>query len=113
VEWCEQVRIDLVQDLRESIAVLQKPKSLADEATNSGKKREENSKLKLLIGLAGAQYDPLAKCPRFLVFLDRIQGDREIIEFMQRCVGYSLSGETSEQCMFILTGTRANGKPHF
>lgn len=39
--------------------------------------------------------------------------DYELIRFVQKAMGYSLSGDTSEQCMFILWGTGANGKSTF
>ena len=32
---------------------------------------------------------------------------------MQRVIGYSLTGTTSEQCLFILIGDGANGKSTF
>jgi len=40
-------------------------------------------------------------------------GNLDMIEFLQRAVGYSLTGETSEQCFFLLYGTGANGKTTF
>jgi len=59
----------------------------------------------------GAAYDPAAQCPRWLLFLDTIfAGDQSKIDYVQRAVGYSLCGEVSEQCLFILTGSGANGK---
>lgn len=58
--------------------------------------------------------DMFAKCERWLAFLDRIMGGNvEMIEALQRCVGYSLTGDVSEQVMFILYGTGANGKSTF
>jgi putative DNA primase/helicase len=60
------------------------------------------------------QYDPSATCPRWLQFLEEIfPGDPGLIEFIQRAVGYSLTGLTNEQCMFILHGNGANGKSTF
>jgi putative DNA primase/helicase len=62
----------------------------------------------------GATFDPATQCPRWLKFLDTIfAGNRDIVDFVQRAVGYSLSGETTEQCLFIMTGTGANGKSTF
>lgn len=56
-------------------------------------------------------FDPDASCPRWLRFLDEVfRGDHELIEFIQRAVGYSLTGITSEQCMFLCYGKGANGK---
>lgn len=57
------------------------------------------------------EFDPLAKCPEWMKFLNRIFGDnQELITFIQRAIGYSLSGETCEQCLFFLHGAGANGK---
>lgn len=39
--------------------------------------------------------------------------DQEIIQFMQRAIGYSLTGSTREQVMFILHGKGRNGKSLF
>ena len=62
----------------------------------------------------GAPYNPEAECPRWLQFLDEIfLGDQELIDFVHRAVGYSLTGSTVEQCLFICYGTGANGKSTF
>lgn len=56
-------------------------------------------------------YDPNAKCPMFLDFLDRIfDGNDTLIAYIQRVVGYVLTGSTGGQCMFVLYGSGANGK---
>ena len=36
-----------------------------------------------------------------------------MISFVQRSVGYSLSGYTDEQCLFLLVGRGSNGKSTF
>jgi putative DNA primase/helicase len=60
------------------------------------------------------EYDPSAKCARWHKFLDEIfAGDSDLIDFIQRAVGYSLTGDTREQCLFILHGNGANGKSTF
>ena len=59
-------------------------------------------------------YKPDAQCPQWLKFLDSIfLGDKEITGFMQKAVGYSLSGSMKEQCVFILYGVGMNGKSTF
>ena len=58
-------------------------------------------------------YHPGATCPRWLRFLQEIFQDGELVSFIQRSVGYSLSGDTREQCLFLLHGTGANGKSVF
>jgi len=61
--------------------------------------------------LAPVEFDPTATCPLFEGFLDRIfAGDSELISFVQRAVGYSLTGITSEHVVFLCWGKGANGK---
>ncbi len=68
----------------------------------------------LITKLAGACYDPGAKAPTWLAFLDRIMAGSEcMIQFLQRAVGYSLTGDTSERAMFVMWGSGANGKTTF
>jgi putative DNA primase/helicase len=56
-------------------------------------------------------YNPKAECPTWLEHLDAVfQGDKALIAYFQRCVGYSLTALTVEQCGFFLVGTGANGK---
>ena len=55
-----------------------------------------------------------AECPNFRKFLnDVFEEDSELIEFVQRAIGYSLTGSTAEQCLFIMIGDGANGKSTF
>jgi putative DNA primase/helicase len=59
-------------------------------------------------------FEPDARCPRWLRFLDEIfGGDQELIDYIWRAVGYSLTGDTSEQCVFTCYGSGANGKSVF
>lgn len=60
-------------------------------------------------------YNPEAvDTPQWDKFLDDIfGGDRDLIRYIQKAVGYSLSGSTSEQCAFFLYGTGRNGKSTF
>lgn len=61
--------------------------------------------------LAPVDYDPAAQCPTFLAFLERIMGGSgELVTFLQRAIGYSLTGDTSEQVLFVPWGAGANGK---
>ena len=53
-------------------------------------------------------------CPRWLQFLEEVfDGDAEVIGFMQRVCGYTLTGSTKEQKLFFLYGTGRNGKSVF
>ncbi|MCM1506976.1 MAG: phage/plasmid primase, P4 family [Ruminococcus flavefaciens] len=48
------------------------------------------------------------------MFLNQIfNNDKELIRYIQKALGYSLSGDTSEQCAFFLYGTGRNGKSTF
>lgn len=56
-------------------------------------------------------FDERARCPRFEQCLREIfEGDSEVIEFVWRAIGYSLSGSVNEQCFFACHGSGANGK---
>lgn len=64
--------------------------------------------------MAAAKFDPAAKCPRWEQFLIEIfQGDLEVIEFIQRAIGYSITGHAGEEKLFICHGLGANGKSIF
>jgi putative DNA primase/helicase len=53
-------------------------------------------------------------CPLWLEFLHRVTGhDCELQRFLQRMVGYCLTGTTREHALFFLYGTGANGKSVF
>ncbi len=68
----------------------------------------------LLTSATDVPFEPDAKAPRWMRFLDEVfLGDADLITFIQRAVGYSLTGETQEQCFFILHGAGANGKTTF
>jgi putative DNA primase/helicase len=56
-------------------------------------------------------FDPAAPCETWERTLGVIfGGDRELIAYVQRAVGYSLTGDTSEQCLHLCHGTGSNGK---
>ena len=57
---------------------------------------------------------PSGGCPLWLEFLRRItDGDDDLIAFMKRMIGYSLTGSTREHALFFGYGTGANGKSVF
>ena len=61
--------------------------------------------------LAPVPYDPTATAPTWAAFLDRIMDHNPVlITFLQRAIGYSLTGKTSERVLFILHGKGKNGK---
>jgi putative DNA primase/helicase len=57
---------------------------------------------------------PEAQCPRWRQYLEEVFcGDQELTDYVHRAMGYCLTGETSEQCVFMCYGTGANGKSTF
>jgi P4 family phage/plasmid primase-like protien len=59
-------------------------------------------------------FDPDAKCPTWTAFLNRVMADnRALVKFLQRAIGYALTGMTNEEVLFFLYGTGANGKSTF
>jgi putative DNA primase/helicase len=61
-----------------------------------------------------APYQPDAEAPQWQRFLDTVlAGDRELERFLQRAVGYSLTGLTTERALFFLYGHGRNGKSKF
>lgn len=70
-------------------------------------RREDRLRLR-----ADVMYDLNATAPRFIRFLDEIfDGDQvAMVPFMQRALGYSISGLNSEQAVFIGWGPGKNGK---
>jgi putative DNA primase/helicase len=68
----------------------------------------------LMTKLAPVDYDPAAKCPLWDRSLDRwMGGNRELVTYVQRLVGYSLTGDVSEQVLWFFHGAGANGKSTF
>ena len=59
----------------------------------------------------GVDYTEKVDCPLWIEFLNQtFQNDQELIHFIQKIVGYSLTGSNAEQVMFILFGNGRNGK---
>jgi putative DNA primase/helicase len=64
-----------------------------------------------LTKLAPVAYEPQATAPTFAAFLTRIfANDPAMLGYLQQAIGYSLTGQTIEQCWFLLHGIGANGK---
>lgn len=63
--------------------------------------------------VAGAPYEPEATCPTWDGFLRHAVPDEATRRFLQRAVGYSLTGHPIEQAFFVLSGTEGTGKGTF
>ncbi len=58
-------------------------------------------------------YVPNAKCPKFETFMEKILPNKEIRDFVQRAVGYSITGHSDEKAWFYcydVTHRGNNGK---
>lgn len=64
--------------------------------------------------VSSVTYDPTAKCPRFEKFVFEVTGgDRDLANYMQRIVGFCLSGSVENQSIFVMHGGGNNGKGVF
>jgi putative DNA primase/helicase len=65
----------------------------------------------LITKLAPVNYNTDALCPAWIDHLNKIMaGNTELIRFLQKAFGYSITGDTSERKLFIEYGSGANGK---
>ena len=62
--------------------------------------------------ISGITYDPNATCPRWNQFISEVMmNDSDLASYLQKALGYALTGDTSLECLFILYGaTSRNGK---
>jgi P4 family phage/plasmid primase-like protien len=74
----------------------------------------EHAASDMITKIAPIPYDPDATCPAWEAFLARIfDNNADLIRFVQRAVGYSLTGSVREQVVFFLYGSGSNGKSTF
>jgi putative DNA primase/helicase len=71
----------------------------------------EHRKEDFITKIANVSYDPDAICPLWEKFIREIMDYKgDLINFLQTASGWGITGDTSEQIMFILIGNGANGK---
>ena len=64
--------------------------------------------------LAGCEWDPEARAPRFVQFISEVVGeDEDDAHYLKKLTGYILSGERMEQRLQILIGDGGDGKSTF
>lgn len=61
----------------------------------------------------GVCYDPNATCPNWETFISQVLPDPDVASYVQRLVGYSLTGDMSDQSFYFLHGVGQNGKSMF
>ena len=65
----------------------------------------------LITKMSPIRFDPDAQCPQFEKFLGQVfESHPDVTSFLKRAIGYSLTGQISEQVVFFLHGSGRNGK---
>lgn len=72
-----------------------------------------HDKADLVTKMCPVEYDPAATSDTWQNFLDRVQPDPEMQRFLQRAMGYSLTGDTGEEVLFFAFGPTSSGKSTF
>jgi putative DNA primase/helicase len=104
-------RVASVDELDADPFLLNVPNGTIDLRT--GKLRPHN-RLDYMTKLGGPPFDPGAECRGWLQFLSDITGgDTLVMRYLQLAVGYTLTGDVGEQCLFIMFGEGSNGKSCF
>jgi putative DNA primase/helicase len=74
----------------------------------------EHSKEDMLTKICNVEYDPKAQCSRWKQFIDEIMdGDKAMALFLQKLMGYAITGDMREDMFFFLWGQGCNGKSVF
>jgi putative DNA primase/helicase len=60
-----------------------------------------------------AAFDPSATAPRFKQFISQLIPDRELRDYVQRAMGYTLAGKVDHRAIFLLYGPPKTGKSQF
>ena len=75
---------------------------------------EEHNHEQYLSKISKVEYTNKIDTPMWIEFLNQIfDYDQELIDYIQKAVGYSMSGSTKEQCVFFAYGNGRNGKSTF
>jgi putative DNA primase/helicase len=68
----------------------------------------------LITRQVNSDFDPEATCPTWLKFLNQcFIGDEETVNYIQKALGYSLTGTVGEEVLHFCFGTGRNGKSVF
>jgi putative DNA primase/helicase len=84
------------------------PNGVIDPRTGQQRAGRPEDRITRQLGIA---YDPAAICPTFDRFLlDITQQDVDLVRYLQRLFGYSLTGEATADLILFLMGVGRNGK---
>ena len=74
----------------------------------------EHRREDMLTAMASCEFNPAAKAPRWEQFLQEVTaGDAGLTQYLQKMAGVCLTGDVSEQVLFIVHGDGGNGKSVF
>ena len=74
----------------------------------------DHDRTKYFTKVIDIDYDMSAKAPQWKEILATIfDGDTDLIDYIHRAVGYTLTGRTDEHCLFFCYGIGKNGKSTF
>lgn len=94
------------------IDVINTPGGIVDLVTGEVRGHDCGAHMTKITSVAPAPYG--TPCPIWDAFLDRVTGgDAELVAYLQRVAGYSLTGSTKEHALFFFYGTGRNGKGVF
>ena len=75
---------------------------------------QEHNKSNFITKCINIKYDKNANCPNWIEFINKIfNGNDELIDYIQKSIGNSLTGDADLQCFYILYGQGSNGKGTF
>lgn len=75
---------------------------------------QEHNRKDYITRLVNVEYNPGAECPNWKEFIDKIfMGNDELIDYIQKSIGYSMTGDSNLQCFYICHGAGSNGKGTF
>lgn len=100
-------RIATVSDVWDAnIMLLNTPGGVVDLTTGAIRAAQPTDYMTKMTAVA-----PGGDCPLWQAFLRKsLGGDIELISYIQRMLGYALTGDTREQALFFLYGPGGNGK---
>jgi putative DNA primase/helicase len=65
----------------------------------------------MLTKMCAVEFDKDADCPQFMAFLEKIMnGNQALIAYLQRVLGYAITGTVGEKAVFCFYGDGDNGK---
>lgn len=74
---------------------------------------EPHRRSMMFTNLFGTDYDPAAQAPKFREFMETVVPDPQMRKFLQRAIGYSLTGKPNQRALMILWGLKRTGKSQF